>query len=375
MKAQQTGQMKTVRWLSTILLFGVVLTLFFTGGAWAQGTRSDTDINNTAIISYSVNSVSQDDIESSPSGNSTPGAGNGTPTVFKVDNVVRVVVANTTDTAVAPDQTNAAIAFTVTNTGNTTQGYSVNVISGTTNISMTDVRIFLDVNNDGLWDSGDQEYGSGDYIGDLNPNGTIGTDDVLHMLIVANAPNASQAADGEHDTYWLEVTTLPEGGGAAVAETRTGQDDDPTAVDIVFGDAADDAGGSIDGEHNGRHADSGDFYVARATLSVTKTSRVVEDPILGESPNAKAIPGARVTYTITISNTGGTAADSVGVTDGIPADTTYRANSVTINGTSVPDSDGAITLTGSPVVTSIGISTGSIAAGTTGTVTFDVVID
>jgi len=374
MNTQRTIHKKTVRWLSTLMLFGVVLTMAFPAGVWALGTQSDTDITNTATIAYSVNSVGQEVIESSPAGNSNPGVGAGAPTLFKVDNVVRVVVATMGDTAVAPNQSNAALAFTVTNTGNTTQGYSVSVVNGTTNIPMTNVRIFLDVNNDGLWDAGDVEYSAGAFIKNLDPNGVIGTDDVMQVLVVADAPDATQALDTERDTYWLQVTTLPAGGGAPVAETNAGSADDPALVDIVFGDAADDAGGSIDAARNGRHADSGDFYVATATMSVQKTSAVVEDPILGVSANAKAIPGARVTYTITIRNTGGTQADGVTVTDGIPANTSYATGLTTINGSLVPDSGGPVTLTGSPA-TSISVAVGSVAAGATATVTFDAIIN
>lgn len=350
------------------MMFGALLTLIFPAGAWALGTASGLSVDNQATISYQVSGVNQTAIESSPTGNSTPGAGNGSATSFLVDNVVRVVVASVANTAVAPLQTDAALAFTVTNTGNTTQGYSAAVVNGTTNIPMTNVHIVLDANSNGVVDTGETTYAAGAYIQDL------AADAAMQLLIVADAPAAAQATDGDTDTYWLQVTTLTAGGGAVEAETNSGAVDDPTAVDVVFGDAASDDGGTIDAANNGRHADSGDFYVATATLTVTKTSAVISDPVLGTSPNAKAIPGARVTYTITIANASGTAADNVAISDDIPNNTTYVADSVTVNSGGVPDSDGSITLTGSPV-TNIGIAVGSIAGSGTATVTFDVTID
>jgi uncharacterized repeat protein (TIGR01451 family) len=368
MQTRRTIQKRTVRWLSRWMMFGALLTLIIPAGAWADGTASGLSIDNQATISYQVSGVDQTAVESSPTGNSTPGAGNGSATSFLVDNVVRVVVASVANTAVAPLQTNAALAFTVTNTGNTTQGYRAAVVNGTTNIPMTNVHIVLDANGNGLYDTGEVTYGNNAYIQDL------AADAVMHLLIVADAPNATQATDGDRDTYWLQVTTLTAGGGAVEAETRVGAVDDPAAVDVVFDDAASDDGGAIDAANNGQHADSGDFYVATAAMSVQKTAVVVEDPVLGVSANAKAIPGARVTYTITIRNTGGTAASNVAITDDIPAHTAYVAGSATLNSTPQPDSGGAVTLTGSPA-TNISVAVGAIAGGATATVTFDVTIN
>ena len=57
------------------------------------------------------------------------------------------------------------------------------------------------------------------------------------------------------------------------------------------------------------------------TVSVTKVSSVVSDPVNG-STNPKALPGAIVEYLISVTNTGGenADADSVSVTDDAPAD-------------------------------------------------------
>jgi hypothetical protein len=57
--------------------------------ALAVGTASGTtDVGNLATIDYSVGGVAQLEIESSPTGNNTPGAGNGTAMTFTVDNMV-----------------------------------------------------------------------------------------------------------------------------------------------------------------------------------------------------------------------------------------------------------------------------------------------
>jgi uncharacterized repeat protein (TIGR01451 family) len=63
-----------------------------------------------------------------------------------------------------------------------------------------------------------------------------------------------------------------------------------------------------------------------ATLVVTKTSAVLSDGVSGANP--KAIPGARIQYTITVQNTGNLAVDanSIVITDPFPPDFTMDAS-------------------------------------------------
>jgi uncharacterized repeat protein (TIGR01451 family) len=63
-----------------------------------------------------------------------------------------------------------------------------------------------------------------------------------------------------------------------------------------------------------------------ATLVVTKTSTVLSDGVSGSNP--KAIPGARIQYTITVSNTGNLAVDSnsIVIVDPFPPEFTFDAS-------------------------------------------------
>jgi uncharacterized repeat protein (TIGR01451 family) len=63
-----------------------------------------------------------------------------------------------------------------------------------------------------------------------------------------------------------------------------------------------------------------------ATLVVTKTSMVLSDGV--SSANPKAIPGARIQYTITVSNTGNLSVDgnSIVIEDPFPPDFTFDAS-------------------------------------------------
>ena len=73
------------------------------------------------------------------------------------------------------------------------------------------------------------------------------------------------------------------------------------------------------------------------TSNLTKESAVISDPLNGTT-NPKAIPGAVVEYTITLTNTGTADATNVVITDVIPADTTYIADTlmVAMDGATTP---------------------------------------
>lgn len=280
--------------------------------AWAVGTQSGTNINNRATIDYDVGGVDQEDIESSPAGNSTSGVGAGADTTFVVDNRVDLTVVSQGNTTVSTSQLNAALEFLLTNVGNTTQGYLLEVVNGTTNIPMANVEIWIeDGTTAGFQDTEDTLYTGGTNAGDLDPNG--GTDQMT-VYIVADAP--ASATNGDTDTYWLRATTTDVG--TTTVTTNTAGADNPAAVDNVLADADADAG-TVDDQYDGRHADSGDFTVAASALTVTKTHAVISDPVNGTT-NPKAIPGAVIEYTVNITNAAGAAiAETVTVSDDLAA--------------------------------------------------------
>src|SRR6188768_691681 len=87
-------QLRRVRLAVVALgLIGVAPSVFANGG----DTNYNTDIQNTASVNYSVSGVPQTVIQSSPTGNSTPGAGAsfGAPTTFKVDKRIMFVAEET----------------------------------------------------------------------------------------------------------------------------------------------------------------------------------------------------------------------------------------------------------------------------------------
>lgn len=293
-------------------IFLVLLGLSVAQTASAVGTVSGTNVDNTASVNFQVGGVPQTEIESSPSGNSTPGAGNGAPTSFVVDNVVDLTVVETGDgaTNVNPGQTGAITTFTVTNTGNTTQDYQLlpqNTASGTVfdgntdNIQINNPQAFVDSNGNGVYDAG---VDTATFIASLGP------DLSATVFFVADIPIGAVNADAAN--VRLTATTADAGSGGATVTTETGGADDPAVVDVVFGDAGND----------GLEADIDGYLVSSAQLSIAKTSTVISDPFNGAT-DPKAIPGAVMEYVITLTNGGSTDATNVRITDVVDGNLTF----------------------------------------------------
>jgi uncharacterized repeat protein (TIGR01451 family) len=91
------------------------------------------------------------------------------------------------------------------------------------------------------------------------------------------------------------------------------------------------------------------------------------------SPTGNQPPGTTLTYTVVVSNTGDGEATTVVINDAIPTNTTYVANSLTVDSISKTDNDDAdeATYTGTSVI----FEFASLASGGSHTLTFQVTID
>lgn len=116
---------------ATALLWGASTSLY------AAGTASGVTISNTATLNYTIGAVAQDPATSNAA-------------TFVVDNKVDLTMVSTGGATVIPGANNQVLPFTLTNTGNTTQGYLLSTVDGTgDNFNMASVRIYVDVNGDG----------------------------------------------------------------------------------------------------------------------------------------------------------------------------------------------------------------------------------
>lgn len=349
-------------WLP-IMLFICALTAMAPKWAMAAGTLSGTDISNKATLNYKVGGIDQTSVDSNT-------------VTFKVDNKVNVTVTNTGGATVVSGSTRQALAFTVVNTGNTAQRYALST-SHVSGITLTNVAIYKDNNADGQWDAGDTLYADAGTFGDVAPDGE------LKILVVGDVPLS--ATNGQTAVYNLVATTV--NAGTTTETTQTAGADDPNTVDVVFADV----NGSDDNNRDGKHSARGTYTVQTAALAVAKTAAVYSDPFNGTT-DPKAIPGAVVTYTITITNNGAASATDVAITDSLDTEITAgrlafktqfndgansctAENGIVVNGTCYTNADDG----GTPAVkfSSNTVTVGGLtinSGGGSATVKFQVVI-
>lgn len=305
--------------------------------ALAAGTDAGTTVANQAQVDYDVGGAPQTFILSDPSGNSVPGAASGALTTdFVVDNRVDFTLVESgllTHTEVTPGETDAFIQFTLTNTGNATQDWRLvftNLTSadpdvdglGDTDVDMSNIRIFVDNDADGL------EIGTDlDFVDELPEDGSV------DIYIVADA--AVTLVNGDIANMDIEAITADSGGvGALGADTVDDAGSADTAgIDVVFAE-----GGALgDGRLNAQDG----FTVSSASLTITKTSTLISDPF-NNTTNPKAIPGAVIEYVVTVANGGVQDATNVIVSDTLSADIDLVSDAFGTDEV-VIDNDGTIT--------------------------------
>lgn len=300
--------------LKMALLSGATIAAMSASSAYAQQTAAGTPINNQASVSYTV-------------GGSTTTTTSNVET-FLVDKKVNLAVAEVgaLPTSVAIGAADQVTTFTVTNLTNAIQDFRLlgdqNYISipllGTDDFNVTTVRVFVDGNNNGVYDASD----TATFIDELAPDAS------RTVFIVANVPNAAN----QHTAIVSLIAVAADGGGAGalgvdLVATSLLAVDSPTVVDIVFADGADP--GDLVRNGSGRAYDS--YIIDSATVSIAKTSAVIYDPVnLAVFP--KAIPGAVVRYCLTVNNAGPGIATDVTVTDVIPAELAFISGSITVGG-------------------------------------------
>lgn len=295
--------------------------------ALAEGTRVGTTISNTATVDYRVGGIDQTEETASDS--------------FEVDRKVTFVINRVLDpvTVVSPGEANAVITFDVTNLSNDTIDLALAAAQLTgDDFNADNVRIFIGAAN-AVYD-GSQTQSS---LIDELPE-----DETRRVFLVSDIPLGR--ANGAIANLTLAGTAYAGGAPGQGALLTSSAGANTAGVETVLAEAADAEGGSA---NNGVYTARGTYEVSAATLSVAKTSRVVEDPVNGTS-NPKAIPGAVVEYCIAVSNAAGSAtATNVVVTDVLPDDLTFVAGSISVDGAL----DGSGQCTG-------GVSAGSITGRT-----------
>jgi uncharacterized repeat protein (TIGR01451 family) len=139
-------------------------------------------------------------------------------------------------------------------------------------------------------------------------------------------------------------------------------------VDTIFADAA----GVTDGARDAAFSATDDYIVLTATISATKTSRIVA----GDFGTGTNIPGATIEYCIAVTNAaGGAAATNITLSDTLPGQVTYvPAFGVKTGGAdcTTPGAGNGAYAPGPRVVSG---TIANLAAGTTQTLIFQATIN
>lgn len=290
--------MKTIRKNMALVLLLVICTIAAALPQMAMAlTPACTTITNQATVNYNVQGLAQ-----------TPVSSNTSTFYVGVRENVTVVTTNVADVTVYPGSIQTALTFTVTNNGNTTMNFILNGIAepngtaspfGGNTASYTGTNMTL----------------SQASISSLAPGFTntvtlmVNTpvSETNGQVAVYGLSAQSQLLGGANITTKISNATGTAIGGATC--TALGS----TYIDIV----SNSVGGSDYPANEGIDSARSAYQVSAANLTVTKVSVVYSDPVNGTT-TPKAIPGATVTYTLTVSNASGTAiANGVAVTDSL----------------------------------------------------------
>jgi uncharacterized repeat protein (TIGR01451 family) len=308
----------------------------FASPAQGAGTPAGTDIVNVATATYALPDGGEASIDSNI-------------VTLKVDELLDVSVAwsDPSDVTSPAGGTGQRLKFTVTNGGNGTESFALATLAngGGDDFDPSVTSIVLDSNGNGAYDAGvDTLYSSGSNDPQLDP------DQSITVFVLSTVP--ASAGDGQRGR--IDLTAAARTGSGAPGTSFAGQGQGG-------GDAVVGATGA-DGE------DDGYYRVAKASVAFVK-SAAVADAFGGTS----ATPGSTITYTLAATVSGSGSLANLRVSDPVPAGTTYRPGSLTLEGSALTDSADADA--GSFTGTAINVGLGTLAAGATKTITFQVKID
>ena len=304
--------------------------------AHAAGTPAGTDIANTATATYEAPDGSEISVNSNT-------------VTLRVDELLDVSVASadTGDIPALPGATNQILKFTLTNGGNGGEAFALSTVAngGGDDFDPAVTSIVLDTNGNGAYDAGvDTVYAAGSNDPVLPP------DTSLTVFVLSSIP--AGASDTQRGRVDLQAASV----------TGTG------APGTSFAGQGEGGGDAVVGATGAASSDDGAYRVNNVIVTFNKAASVAS-PFGGSS----VVPGAIVTYTLTATVGGSGTLNNITVSDPIPAGTAYRPGTITLEGaalTDATDADGG-RFTG----TGITVALGSVGAGSSRTITFQVEIE
>ncbi|MGH6781100.1 MAG: hypothetical protein ACREB5_03210, partial [Sphingomonadaceae bacterium] len=273
--------------------------------AVAAGTPAGTIIDNVATASYT------------PSGGGPNVSVPSNTVSLTVDELLDVTVASADpgDIIAAPAATNQVTSFTVTNTGNGSEAFTLsgNGANGGDDFDPAITSIVLDSNGNGVYDPGtDAVYNAGVNDPVLTPDASV------RVFVLASIPA------GATDTQRGEIKL------AAVAKTGSG------TPGTSFPGAGQGGGDAVVGATGADGDDNGFYRITAANVAIVKSASVAD--IWG---GTEAVPGSTITYTLVATTTGSGSLTNLAINDVIPTGTTYKPASITLQGSSMTDAGDA----------------------------------
>ena len=305
----------------------------------AAGTPAGTVIDNTAQVDFDIAGTSV--------------TVNSNTVSITVDERIDVVsTLQSGQVLVSSGDADRSVLFTVTNTGNGDEQFALAVESVLPGDDFDPVpavpAIYFDTDASGDFSLGDVAYAPG------SNDPQLAADESIDVLLVNDIPGTV----GNGEIGRTQLTATAASGSGSPGDVFAGQGDG--GVDAVVG-----ASGGSD-------VDVGEYVVADVQLNVVK-SVAVADPFGGTEP----VPGATLTYTITVEVTNAGTATGAVFSDPVPTNTTYVASTITLNGGALSDATdadaGELDVSGLPAVV---VRLGDLTqASGVQTVSFEVTID
>ncbi len=322
-------------------VLGITITMIWIAAAslMAQSTPACTDIVNQATATFTIGTE-----EFTRNSNATS-----TLVAQLLD--VSVVWQDVASITVSPGDAGQVLTFLVTNTGNATDSFLLEGLSILPDDDFNPILrdLYLDSNGNGTYDPGaDDLYIAGGHDPVLDAGESVAV-----FLLNGIPPDLDDGDEGES---------------RLTATSNTGSGDPGTVILEATECDAD----AVVGTSGGSSSDTGTYIVSNVVVNVVKLA-AVGDPFGGTEP----IPGATIAYTITVSFSGSGTAEGVVITDLIPANTTYSAGTLALNGASLTDPvDGDAGDVGGTTPGVVTVSLGDMPAGSADQVIiFSVVIN
>jgi uncharacterized repeat protein (TIGR01451 family) len=278
--------------------------------ARAAGTPAGTVVQNTATLTFSIGAGPQQTASTAPA----------TFTVAELINVM-LVWQDAANVPVGSPDSNRALTFLLTNTGNAAETYSLarnNSVAGDNfdPLSGSAGAIYLENGlQPGLQLSG-PNADVAHVAGTNDP--TLAADASRIVYVVSNTPPS--LATGNVGRVELSAASNTAGAAGAVPGTAL----------AGLGQGGTDA---VVGASRAQGRSTGGYVVSGVAVSVVKSVVSVADPVGGTTVRS----GSVVTYRIVVTVGGSGTAQSLALDDPLPANTAFISNSITVNGAAVSD--------------------------------------